>query len=842
MEKFIIIDGNSLINRAFYGLPMLRSLNGTPCNAVFGFTNILLGLISNEKPKYLVCVFDAGKHTFRHDMYAEYKGTRDKMPEDLASQLPVLKNLLKNMGIMTIEIPEIEADDIIGSLTRKFDEQFILVSGDKDLLQLINKQTQVWLTQKGISQVQKVDESVLKSEFNLRPYQVIEMKAIMGDSSDNIPGVPGIGKVGASKLIEEFDNLDNIYKNIDNVAPKLKNKLLENKDYAYLSKTLATIKLDVDLNVTLQECEYSLPFSDNVKNIMREMDFKTLINRKEFFTPQTMQQNEEISLHSTENIEIDSLEKFNFCLNLLTGDFAIDFDDLSLKLGNKDIEFVLYTSGEIFNNNLSKIKQLIENDKQKICYDAKKVMHYLKHYNITLNNYFDVSLAQYIANEIDADISLEDALKLNNLHSNSKVFALFILKDIYLNKLKENNQLKLYNEIELPLVQVLFEMEVSGLNVDVQQIKSLSEVYAVELENLTKQIYELAGKQFNINSPKQLHYILFEKLNIAPNKKIKGTSVEVLNSIKDKHKIVQYILRYRKIAKLKNTYLDGMLNYVASDNKIHTTFMQKTTATGRLSSREPNLQNLPIRDDEGKLLRKMFSASTLDGCLISADYNQIELRLMANFSKDENMINDYLSNVDIHKMTASKIFNTKLENVTHDMRRMAKSVNFGIIYGISAFGLSENVGCTPKEASEFIKKYFQIYPRVKAYGEECVNLARENGYVSTLMGRVRHINDINSGNHFVRSFAERVAKNTPLQGSASDIIKLAMVRVYNRLKKENLKSKLVLQIHDELIVDCVKGESEKVKEILKTEMENVVNLTVPLLVEIGEGYSLFDAK
>ena len=842
MEKFIIIDGNSLINRAFYGMPMLRSLDGIPCNAVYGFTNMLLGLIVNEKPKYLVCVFDAGKHTFRHDIYAEYKGTRDKMPEDLAVQLPIMKNLLKSMGILTVEIPEIEADDIIGSLTRKFNEQFILVSGDKDLLQLINNQTEVWLTQKGISNVLKVDEAILKSEFGLIPYQVIEMKAIMGDSSDNIPGVPGIGKVGATKLIEEFSSLDNIYENIEKVAPKLKNKLIENKDYAYLSKVLATIKLDVNLDLTLSDCEYSLPFNDEAKNIMRDLDFKSILSKKELFENAVSNDIQSQTKIEIEVIEIDDENKLNDCLNSLKGSFAVDFDEMTLRLSVDNKEYILYTSGEIFNNNLDKIKSLFEGENQKICFDAKAFMHFLHDYNIELNNYFDVSVAIYIANEMDAEILLEDALKLNDIITNSKTNALISLKEIYINKLIKNLQLKLYSEIELPLVKVLFDMEVSGLKIDTEQIQSLSQMYSLELEQITKTIHNLAGEEFNINSPKQLQTILFEKLNIEHSKKVKGTSVEVLKSIRDKHEIIDYILRYRKIMKLKSTYLDGMLNYVGGDNKIHTTFMQKTTSTGRLSSREPNLQNLPIRDEEGRILRKMFSASYDGGSLISADYNQIELRLMANFSKDENMVADYLSGADIHKMTASKIFNVDLVDVTKDMRRMAKSVNFGIIYGISSFGLSENIGCSPKQAGEFIKKYFEIYPSVKQYGDDCVSKAREQGYISTLMGRVRHIPDINSGNHVMRSFAERVAKNTPLQGSASDIIKLAMIKVYNRLKSENLKSKLVLQIHDELVVDCVMGESEIVKQILKQEMESVVNFTVPLLVEVSEGKTLFDAK
>ena len=841
MEKFVIIDGNSLINRAFYGMPPLKSLSGKPCGAVFGFINMMMSVITSEKPKYLVCVFDAGKHTFRHNIYAEYKGTRGPMPEDLHSQLLDLKELLKAMGILTLEQSEIEADDIVGTLTRKFDEEFILISGDKDLLQLVNEQTTVWLTQKGISNVLKVTPEVLKTEFNLEPYQVIELKAIMGDSSDNIPGVAGIGKVGANKLIAEYKNLDNIYANLDKLSAGLKNKLETNREMAYLSKKLATIKLDVDLNCELKDCEYHLPFSKEAYLIMQDLDFKSLLKREDLFAQKELETEKFSTEKTIEIIEIDNQKTFDEMLDYLGDSFAVLIDEMSFKFAKENKEFVLYSSGEIFNENLNKIKNLFKNKAQKICFDAKALMHELNHYGIELNNYFDVSIAIYIANEMDAEITLDDAVKLNQLSSNGVATNLLTLKEIYIGKLIQSLQLKLYSDIELPLVKVLFDMEKTGIKIDAEQIKQLSKSYHEELDQLTIKIYEIAETEFNINSPKQLQQILFEKLNIEYKGK-PSTSIEVLNAIKDRHEIVPYIIRYRKIAKLISTYLDGMLNYVANDGKIHTTFMQRTTSTGRLSSREPNLQNLPIRDDEGKVLRKMFLSSFENGTMISADYNQIELRLIANFSGDDAMIADYLSGKDIHTATASKIFGVEHSEVKPNMRRVAKSVNFGIIYGIGAFGLSQNINSTVKEANEFIKKYMEIYPRVKQYGEECVKVARDNGYSSTMFGRIRHLNDINSGNHVVRSFAERVAKNMPLQGSASDIIKIAMIKVFNRIQQENLNSKLVLQIHDELVVDCYPGESEKIKQILKEEMESVVDLKVPLLVEVEEGKTLYDAK
>lgn len=841
MEKFVIVDGNSLINRAFYALPMLRSLSGKPCNAVYGFLNMILNVITKENPKYFVCVFDAGKHTFRHNLYAEYKGTRDKMPEDLATQLPMLKDILKAMGIFTIEMTEIEADDLVGSFSRKFKEEFILISGDKDLLQLVNDNTSVWLTQKGISNVLKVDVPTLKQEFGIEPYQVVEMKSIMGDSSDNIPGVPHIGKLGAEDLISQFGSLDNIYNNFDAVPNKYKSKLQEGKELAYLSHTLATIKTDVELNVELKDCEYSLPFNKTVYDMLAELDFKSILSRDGLFNNPTSPVQENINLKlNFEKVEIDDNATFNEMLKALRDSFALASDDLGFYIACDNKEYVLYKSGTIFNMNIDKFANLLVGDKQKICFDCKTIMHELASYNLTLKNYFDVSVAMYIANEMDAEITLADALKLNNIETNSSTGALIKLKEIYVGKLINHAQLKLYSEIELPLVEVLFDMEQNGLKVSVEEIKNLSALYHEELNDLTKKIYDLAGETFNINSPKQLQTILFDKLNIEYKGK-KGTSIEVLEAISDKHEIVDYIIRYRKINKLIGTYLDGMLACVGDDNKIHTTYMQRTTSTGRLSSREPNLQNLPIRDEEGKSLRKMFVSSFDAGSMISADYNQIELRLLANFSGDKNMVADYVNGKDIHTATASKIFGVDEANVVPSMRRTAKTVNFGIVYGISAFGLSQSLKISPKEAGAFINKYFEVYPRVKEYGEELIAKARNLGYATTIMGRVRHILDINSSNHVMRGFAERTAKNMPLQGSASDIIKMAMIRVNERIKQEKLHSKLVLQIHDELVVDCCKGESEHVKNILKQEMENVVKLEVPLLVEINEGNTLFEA-
>ena len=840
MEKFVIIDGNSLINRAFYGIPMLTSLSGKPCNAVYGFLNMMLSVVTKQNPKYLVVVFDAGKHTFRHNLYAEYKGTRDKMPEDLAVQLPMLKKVLRSMGITILEKAEIEADDIIGTLTRKFHEQFILVSGDRDLLQLINDNTSVWLTQKGITQVKEVDTVMLKAEYGIEPYQVIELKGLMGDSSDNIPGVPGVGKKTAEKLIADYQNINNIYDHIEELSGKLKDRMIEHKDLCYLSKELATIKLDVELDVLLDQCTYNIPFGAETIALLKEMDFKSILNRTELFDT-----SDNVPVQNTINadtIEISSYQHFMDMACKIGSSMSIVSQDLSFNLGVGDNEYLLYKNGQLFNECLPILKVILENAEiEKVGFDVKELMHEMRYYDINIKNYFDVSIAIYIANEMDAEITLKDALKLNGITSEAYAQSLLRLKEIYMNQLIDNLGLNLYHKIESPLVEVLYAMECAGIAIDTSQIYTLSKQYHDELRGLQEKIWELTGLEFNINSPKQLQEVLFDKLNLQYKGK-KGTSIEVLNAISNQHEAVELVIRYRKISKLVSTYLDGMLQYVSDDQKVHTKFMQRTTSTGRLSSREPNLQNLPIRDDEGKALRKMFKSSFENGSLVSADYNQIELRLMANFSEDANMISDYLSGKDIHTATAAKIFSVDTSEVTSQMRRIAKSVNFGIIYGISAYGLSQNIHSTTKEASEFINKYMEIYPQVKVYGEQCIAKAKETGYSTTLMGRVRHIRDINSSNHVMRGFAERTAKNMPLQGSASDIIKLAMIKVYNKMKSLDMKSKLILQIHDELVVDCYPGESDIVKRVLKEEMESVVDLTVPLIVEVSEGVTLYDAK
>lgn len=838
MDKLFIIDGNSLVFRAFYGLPPLYNSQGTPCGAVFGFIKMLINVISKNTPKYLAVAFDAGKHNFRHEIFPDYKGTRKPMPDELRSQLPILKDLLKQMNITTIEIPEIEADDIIGSLSKKYDIDKVLISGDRDLLQLINSHCRVWLTQKGLSDIADLDEKGLKEKYGVEPYQVVEMKAIMGDASDNIPGVKGIGEKTALKFIQEYKNLDNIYANIDKIGGKIHNLLLEQKDVAYISKTLATIKTDCELDYKLEDFRYDFPFNQNVRQIFNTLEFETLYKKEEYFTSENFSHNNDYIHKEMESVE----EKISVLENLLhCQEIGVYFDDngMCFACGEEEYQFLNleFSNEKIY----SLIKQILgKKNIEKIVFDAKVLMHKLAEYEIELNNFYDVSIAYYLLGLNEKEIEVKKLIDKNNFSNNCVAISLCKLKEDSLNKLKQMNMQELYYNLELKLVKVLYAMEVEGIKVDRDAIKQLGQKYSDEQKLLTSQIYELAGQEFNINSPKQLQEVLFENLKLQYKGK-KGTSVEVLETIQEQHPVIEKILRYRKVAKICSTYLDGLLPYI-KDGKIHTTFLQTSTATGRLSSREPNLQNIPVRDDEGKELRKLFTSSFENGVIVSADYNQIELRLLAHFSKDQNLINCFNEGQDVHASTASRVFNVPLKDVTPRMRSMAKSVNFGIIYGISEYGLSRNVHITPKEAKEFIAKYFELYPTIKTYMDNNVAFAKENGYASTLLGRIRYIPEINSNNYTLRQFGERVAMNMPLQGTASDIIKMAMINIQNEMIANNLKSKLILQIHDELIVDTSEDEVDIVSKILKQEMENVVKLDIPLTVSVSSGKSWFDAK
>ncbi len=836
MERLVIIDGNSLVNRAFYALPLLSTSSGKIYNAIYGFCNILIKLITEEKPKYLVVAFDAAKKTFRNDLYKDYKGTRKGMPEELAAQMPVLKDLLHKMNIKTIEKVGIEADDIIGTLSRRFsDVKNIIVTGDRDSLQLINQNTDVWLTKHGISQILELNERQLKEEFNLTPSQVIDLKSLMGDQSDNIPGVKGIGEKTAMALLETYGTMQNVYNNIDKISGKTQQKLIEGKDMAQLSYTLATIVTNCDIECKLENCTYDFPFNSIVKTCFKEYEFRSLEKREDLFDKNIApieEKNNSLTLNSTELQEILEKQKIN-----KMGLFATA-ENIYLGL-DLNTNYIVETN----NKNIEILKPILQ-DKNilKVFFSKKNMLHFFDAYNITINNSTDVSLGVYLINSNNPEDTPQTMLEYLGFNSNEIGNGLLKTQEYLTQELPKRNLLTLYNTIELPLVDVLYNMEKTGINVDKTVLDELRPVYTDEALRIEQQIYALAGCEFNIASPKQLAEILFEKLHLSDydNKK-HSTAVEKLQLLSNAHPIIDLILRWRKIAKIVSTYIDGMEVWIQKDQKIHTTFNQSLTVTGRLSSTEPNLQNLPIRSEEGKELRKMFVPSQKDNVLISADYSQIELRLLAHYSGDPVLCKAYQENRDIHTTTASQIFNVDPDQTTPLMRRTAKAVNFGIIYGISPFGLARNLNINQKVAKEYIDKYFETYPTIKGFMQHCVETAQKQGFVTTMFGRIRNI-DLNVSNKQVLAFNERAAMNMPLQGTASDIIKLAMINIFNEIKARGLKSKMLLQIHDELIFDVPKTELKEMLVLVKQKMENVVKLNIPLTINLSYGENLYECK
>ena len=847
-EKLVLIDGNSLINRAFYALPLLKNSSGEYSNAVYGFCNILIRLIETEQPKYMAVAFDLGHPTFRHDMYAEYKAGRKKMPDELASQLPVLKQTLSAMNITFVEQKGIEADDLIGTLAKKFDIETIVVSGDRDLFQLVDSTTSVWFTKKGISEAVIVSPQNIKEIYGVNANQVVELKALMGDSSDNIKGVAGVGDKGAKNLIEKYGTVENLYSHLDEISGSLKQKLIDGRESCFLSKTLATIKTDVELPYKLDDLTFDFPFKKDVYEIFNHYEFWSILKRTELFDTNEVK----VEKKTTSTKLIDDEKKLDDLVKNLstTKEFSIHIINNEIHVANSKFEENIVKIDEKllnFAQILQKFANLLKNNQiNKIVLNAKNLMHELAKYDVQIDGVeFDANLALYLLSgsqktNYDAKMFAEK----NGYDENNIAVSLFASKSGLLQELEKEGMIDLYNKIELPLVSVLFDMEQSGFKVDIEELSKLNQQYSDELKKLTEKIYLDAGEEFNIKSPKQLSVILFEKLALKlPRNMKKSTGVEVLERLIAEHPIIEKILRYRKIEKLNSTYIEPFLQLAEKDTHlIHTLFNQTLTSTGRLSSSEPNLQNIPVRDEEGKLLRKIFIPREKNGKIITSDYSQIELRLVAHFSQDKKLLEAYKKNIDIHAQTASDIFEVPLEFVNDKMRRDAKAVNFGIIYGISDYGLAQNINCSRQEAKLFIEKYFQTYVGVKQYMENCVAKAKEVGYVSTLFGRKRNIEELKSENYMTRQFGERAAMNMPLQGTASDIIKIAMINVSKCFKEKNLKSKLILQIHDELIVDTYPGEEKIVKEILVHEMENAVKLSIPLIAQIGEGNSWFEAK
>lgn len=850
MEKLVLLDGNSLINRAFYAMPLLTTQKGEFTNAVYGFLNMFFKILTDVKPKYVAVAFDVHAPTFRHKIYEEYKGTRKPMPMELRPQIPLLKSVLNQMGVFTIEKAGLEADDIIGTLSKRFNTENIIFTGDRDSFQLVSPSTKVHFTKRGITDIDILDNSNFTEKTGIVPSQVIELKALMGDASDNIPGIPGVGEKTALTLIQTYGNIDTLYANTDKLSGKLQEKVINGKESCYLSKTLATIDTDCDIQASLNELEFSLPLKSDLKKVFMELEFKSLYNRNDIFS---------------EKDEPDTKTTLNKAVNVITiketgklpqiKSQTVAFCQLknAISLYYNDTEFIFPIKETLLDDALSlgeilkEVSIFLSGKTPIIVFDNKQLKHFLDTYKISLTApILDLALVKYLTDFTGERNLTETILEYGKDEKTPAYSMTLIWNDLY-KKLEDYDMVSLYNDVELPLSNVLYEMENSGFKVDENSLYELGKQFSVILQEKENKIRELSGDfTLNVNSPKQLGELLFNKLKIAKGKKTKtgfSTSAEILEELEDAHPIIPYILEYRKLQKLQSTYIEGLKSLI--DKKtglIHTSFNQTVTATGRLSSKEPNLQNIPVRDDEGKILRKFFVPKSDDRILVSADYSQIELRLLAEFSNCTSLINAFKEGKDIHAITASKVFKTPLEKVTKQQRSNAKAVNFGIIYGISEYGLSKQLKISPKEAKSYIDSYFIEYPEVKAYMDNNVLSATSCGYAKTFLGRRRYIRDLYSTNYNLRQFGERVAMNMPLQGSAADIIKIAMINVFNRLKKENLKSELILQIHDELIIDAFISEKDKVLKLLVEEMENVVNFKVKLIAESGVGRTWYETK
>ena len=846
-KKLILVDGNNLMFRSYYATAysgnMMKNSKGMPTNALFGFTSMINKIIAEENPEYMAVAFDVGKN-FRKEEYDFYKEGRVDTPEELKVQMPIAREILDCMGIKHFELAPYEADDIIGTIVKmtESDPDFasVIVSSDKDLLQLISEETEVkLLKQTGFI---RYNYETFMADYKIEPLRIIDLKALMGDSSDNIPGVKGIGEKTALKLLQEYGSLDNIYANITNISGKLQEKLITDKDNAYMSKKLATIYRDVPLNITLEDLKFNLTDDTLLKEKYQELEFFSLLKSS------IVTQKEEITYKEINDInELVLQDKIALYLELDNDNYHLaNIIGMSISDGVNNY----YLNKELVIPVLNIIK-----NKEIITYDLKKVICATK---VFLEANFDCMIASYLlgynqkddiaylANGFDYNIEFYDSLKKTGFKKEEivkKSIFLFNIANRLHEEMVKEECLDLFKRIEMPLVTVLADMEITGIKVDTSILDNMQQEIEVKIELVEREIYNLAGEEFNISSPKQLGNILFAKLGLAHGKKNKTgykTDVKVLEKLAQDYPIAEKILEYRALTKLNSTYIAGLKKYILPDGKIHTIYKQTLTRTGRLSSVDPNLQNIPVREELGRKIRKAFIP--VNDLLLSADYSQIELRILAHISKSQGLITAFQNDADIHTAVASRIYNIPREAVTKVMRRTAKAVIFGIVYGISGFGLGENLHISKKEAEDFINRYFELYPEVKKYTEDVVKYAHEHGYVKTLFHRKRVIDEINNPNYIIRSTGERMAMNTPIQGTSADIMKLAMINVYNRFKNDNITSKILLQVHDEIIVDVKKEEEELVKKIIKEEMENVYKLDVPLKVEIDTGINWYEAK
>lgn len=879
-DKLVLIDGHSILNRAFFGLPDLTNAQGLHTNAVYGFLNILFKILEEEQPQYLMVAFDVHAPTFRHEMFDAYKGTRKPMVDELRQQVPVMKDMLRSMGVTVIEKEGYEADDILGTIAKQSEKQGVevsVVSGDRDLLQLATKHIKIRIpkTKRTGTEIEDYYAGDVLERYQVTPIQFIDVKALMGDTSDNIPGVPGIGEKTATNLIVSYGSIEEAYAHVEEIKPnRAKEMLKEHYDMAQMSKALATIMIDAPILYSLEEAKLGNLYTPEAYIMCKQLEFKNLLSRFQIDTISEQQEKQEEQFELIHDLaEAESV--FAAAKNEKIIGFACiaekdAFLGLAVSIPNHKTVF-LQAEGLLTKSYLiAQLQQLFQQGICGVTFDLKPQLCYFD--DRDPKHFFDVKIAAYLLNPLKNEYSYEDIAKdyLDEMIPSREDLigkhhfetALEEQPDNFLKcvchmasvsqksllkleeQMKAQNMYHLFEDIEMPLIFTLFDMEQDGIAIDAQALKVYGEALGSKITELEQRIYEGAGEEFNINSPKQLGVILFEKLQMPFGKKTKtgySTAAEVLEKLAPEYPFVAQILEYRQLAKLKSTYADGLANYIAADGRIHSTFNQTIAATGRISSTEPNLQNIPIRMELGRMIRKVFHPA--EGCIfMDADYSQIELRVLAHMSGDEMLIKAYQEAQDIHAMTASQVFHIPFDEVTPLQRRNAKAVNFGIVYGISSFGLSQDLSITRKEAEGYIKKYFETYPKIKTFLDGLVESAKNDTYVTTMFGRRRPVPEIASSNFMQRSFGERIAMNSPIQGTAADIIKIAMIRVHDRLKEEGLKSRLILQVHDELLIETVKEEESAVATILEEEMKQAAHLAVTLEIDMHTGTNWYEAK
>lgn len=876
MKKILLIDGSSLIFRAFYAIRNLTTKDGVFVNGVYGFLNMYYKAIDLIQPTHILVAFDRGSNTFRHESYKDYKANRDKAPDEITYQFGILKDLLESMNIKHIDMDSYEADDILGTvayMAKNEGFEVEMFTGDRDYLQLVDDKIKVYLTKKGITEIKEMTVDTVLEEYGVKPKQLIDVKALQGDSSDNIPGVKGVGEKTALKLIADYGSLDNLYENLSDLKGKLKENLENEKDKAYLSRNLGEIFLNVPIEYELDDFKCVEPDEKEYFDRLEKLEFKSIINKI------YKDRKNENKIENVKSVEFEILSETEV-LDKLKQDKEISvkfFSEDGYIMRDKFYIGIYSPKNErayiLKEFSLDFVEKIFNLDAVKIGYDIKEELYTLFRNSKTFNDkYEDVMLLEYLndSNKGKYDISVisREVLNFNILDidellgkgKNKITFFTLNDKDLfnyisqsvyciyklykYFSENSEESIIDLYNSVEKPLIKVLADMENNGIMVDANILNQLKVEYEKKAEKYEAEIYELAGEDFNINSPKQLGVILFDKMALPVIKKTKtgySTDVEVLEKLSEEHEIAEKILKYRSLKKLISTYLDALVEYIMKDGRVRTSFKQTVAATGRLSSVDPNLQNIPIRTEDGRHIRKAFTVPK-NSVLLDADYSQIELRVLAHLANDTVMIESFKNDLDIHAKTASEVFGVDISEVTSEQRRNAKAVNFGIVYGISDYGLSKDLNITRKEAKKYIDGYLNTYLDIKGYMDKIVETAKKDGYVTTILGRKRYIPEIASKNFNIRSFGERMALNTPIQGSAADIIKLSMIRVYDSLKKEKLNAKLILQVHDELIIECENNEVNKVKEILKNAMENVFELRVPLKADVNEGENWYETK